>query len=92
MRKKVTVVGCGMVGGTTAQRLAERGYADIVMVASTGPLFGPGGERGIYRTTDGGKTWARTLSVDDETGANDLAISRSEPNVVWAMAFMRLVC
>jgi malate dehydrogenase len=32
MRKKVTVVGCGMVGGTTAQRLAERGYADIVMV------------------------------------------------------------
>ena len=32
MRKKVTIVGCGMVGGTTAQRLAERGYADIVMV------------------------------------------------------------
>ncbi|MEO7362254.1 MAG: glycosyl hydrolase, partial [Gemmatimonadaceae bacterium] len=52
---------------------------DIVMVAATGPLFGPGGERGIYRTTDGGKTWTKTLSVDDETGANDLAISRSEP-------------
>ena len=32
MRKKVSIVGCGMVGGTTAQRLAERGYADIVMV------------------------------------------------------------
>lgn len=62
---------------------------DIVLVAATGPLFGPGGERGIYRTADGGKTWTKTLSVDDETGANDVAISRSEPNVVFASMYQR---
>lgn len=62
---------------------------DIVLVAATGPLFGPGGERGIYRTADGGKSWTKTLSVDDETGANDVAISRSEPNVVFASTYQR---
>src|SRR5204862_124621 len=47
---------------------------DVVWVAATGPLFGPGGERGIYKTTDGGKTWKQTLKVDDDTGPNDLVI------------------
>src|SRR5262245_38620019 len=49
---------------------------DVVWVAATGPLFGSGGERGIYKTTDGGKTWKQTLKVDDDTGANDLAIDQ----------------
>src|SRR6058998_53829 len=47
---------------------------DVVLVAATGSLFGPGGERGIYKTTDGGRTWKQTLKVDDETGANDLVM------------------
>ena len=51
---------------------------DIVLVAATGSLFGPGGERGIYKTTDGGKTWKQTLKVDDDTGANDLVMDRDE--------------
>ncbi|MDQ6612616.1 MAG: hypothetical protein M3Y64_09290, partial [Gemmatimonadota bacterium] len=62
---------------------------DIVMVAATGPLFGPGGERGIYRTSDGGKTWTRTLSGDEDTGANDLAMSASDPNIVFASTYQR---
>ena len=55
---------------------------DVVWVAATGPLFGPGGERGIFKTTDGGKTWKQTLKVDDDTGANDLVIdpaNRQDP-------------
>ena len=63
--------------------------SDVVLVAATGPLFGPGGERGIYRTTDGGKTWVRTLFVDDETGANDIAISRTDPNIMFASTYQR---
>ncbi|MEP6780999.1 MAG: glycosyl hydrolase, partial [Gemmatimonadaceae bacterium] len=62
---------------------------DIVLVAATGPLFGPGGERGIFRTTDGGKTWMQTLSVDDETGANDVAMSNIDPNIVYASTYQR---
>src|SRR6476646_8495858 len=42
---------------------------DVVLVAATGPLFGSGGERGVFKTIDGGKTWKRVLFVDDETGA-----------------------
>ena len=62
---------------------------DIVLVAATGPLFGPGGERGVYRTTDGGRSWTRVLSVDDETGANDIAMSRTDPNIVFASTYQR---
>src|SRR5262245_48890167 len=47
---------------------------DVVWVAATGPLFGPGGERGVFKTTDGGKTWTQTLKVDEDTGANDLVL------------------
>src|SRR5206468_12153466 len=43
---------------------------DVVLVAATGSLWGPGGERGVYKTADGGKSWKQVLKVDDETGAN----------------------
>ena len=49
---------------------------DVVWVAATGPLFGPGGERGVFKTADGGKTWKQTLKVDDDTGANELVDRR----------------
>lgn len=62
---------------------------DIVLVAATGPLFGPGGERGIYKTSDGGKTWKQVLTLDDDTGANDLAVSLSEPSVMYASSYQR---
>src|SRR5215203_3940037 len=47
---------------------------DTVFVAATGSLFGPGGERGVYKTADGGKTWRQVLKVDENTGANDLVM------------------
>src|SRR5687768_12393849 len=48
---------------------------EVVLVAATGPLFGAGGDRGVYRTADGGRTWKQVLKVDDDTGANDLVVS-----------------
>ncbi len=62
---------------------------DVVIVAATGPLFGSGGDRGLYKTSDGGKTWKQVLKVDDETGANDLAQSLSDPNTLYASTYQR---
>ena len=62
---------------------------NTVLVAATGPLFGPGGERGIYKTTDGGKSWKRVLYVDDETGANDLVMSYTDPHTLYASTYQR---
>ena len=52
----------------------------IVWVAVLGHLYTPNKERGIYKTTDGGKTWKQTLYVDDNTGGVDIEINPSNPN------------
>ncbi len=62
---------------------------DVVLVAATGPLFGPGGDRGVFKTTDGGVNWTRVLSVDDDTGANDLVAAATEPGTLYASTYQR---
>ena len=62
---------------------------DSVLVAATGNLFGPGGERGIYKTTDGGRTWKQTLTVDEDTGANDLVMDATDNKVLYASMYQR---
>ena len=62
---------------------------DVVFVAATGSLWGPGGERGIYKTTDGGKTWKQTLKVDDDTGANDLVMDATNNQILYASTYQR---
>ncbi len=57
---------------------------DMVWVAVMGHLFGPNEERGIYKTTDGGKTWKRTLFVNNQTGGSDLVMEPGNPNVFYA--------
>ena len=57
---------------------------DIVWVAAMGHLFGPNEERGVYKTTDGGKTWKRTLFVNNQTGASDLVMEPGNANVFYA--------
>ena len=57
---------------------------DVVWVAAMGHLFGPNEERGVYKTTDGGKTWKRTLFVNNQTGASDLVMEPENPLVMYA--------
>lgn len=57
---------------------------DIVWAAVMGHLFGPNEERGVYKTTDGGKTWKRTLYVNNQTGASDLVMEPGNPQVFYA--------
>ena len=62
---------------------------DVVFVAATGSLWGPGGERGIFKTTDGGKTWKQTLKVDEDTGANDLVMDATNNQILYASMYQR---
>lgn len=62
---------------------------DNVLVAAYGPLWAPGGERGIYKTTDGGKTWKQTLAISENTGCNEVHIDKNHPNIVYATAHQR---
>jgi photosystem II stability/assembly factor-like uncharacterized protein len=57
---------------------------DRILVASLGHPYGPNPQRGVFRSTDGGKTFVRTLFRDDDTGAIDLAYAPGNPNVVYA--------
>src|SRR5438876_8560374 len=58
--------------------------ADVVLVAALGHAFGPNQERGIFRTTDGGKTWTKVLSKDENTGGIDIVFDPHNPNIVFA--------
>ncbi|MGC2131591.1 MAG: hypothetical protein WA629_16010 [Candidatus Aquilonibacter sp.] len=60
---------------------------DIALVAAMGPEFSPGGERGIYRTGDGGKTWQRVLYVNPTTGGSDVAFDPANPQIALAGTF-----
>ncbi|HEU4996648.1 MAG TPA: glycosyl hydrolase, partial [Gemmatimonadaceae bacterium] len=57
---------------------------DLVYVASLGYAYGPQSERGIYRSSDGGKTWDRILFVNDSTGASDLVMDPTNPRILYA--------
>ena len=57
--------------------------SDVVFVASQGPLWSSGGERGLYKTNDGGKTWKNVLSVNEWTGVTDVVINEQNPNIFF---------
>jgi len=62
---------------------------DTVWVASMGPLYSDGGERGVFKTTDGGRTWSHVLPTGEDTGVIDLAMDPRNGNVVYAAAWER---
>jgi photosystem II stability/assembly factor-like uncharacterized protein len=62
---------------------------DVVYVAALGSLWGRGGERGVYKTTDGGLTWTRVLFVDDDTGATELVMDPANNKVIYAATYQR---
>ena len=61
----------------------------IVLAAAEGPLWSPGGDRGLYKTTDGGETWKPVLQISENTGVSDLAVDPRNPDVIFAAAFQR---
>jgi photosystem II stability/assembly factor-like uncharacterized protein len=63
--------------------------SNVVFVAAQGPLWGPGGDRGLFKTTDSGKTWKSVLTISDNTGVNDVVIDPSNPDVMYASAYQR---
>ncbi len=62
---------------------------NIIWVAAYGPLWSSGGERGVYKTTDGGLTWTRTLFVSEHTGISEIAIDPNNPEILYAAAHQR---
>ena len=63
--------------------------SNVVLVAAEGPLWAAGGERGVYRSTDGGATWTPVLQIDEHTGVTDLEFDPANPDVVYAAAYQR---
>jgi hypothetical protein len=62
---------------------------DLVYVAAAGHLWGPNKERGLFKTTDGGKTWTNTKFINEDTGFIDVALDPNEPDTLYAAAYQR---
>jgi photosystem II stability/assembly factor-like uncharacterized protein len=62
---------------------------NIVYVAATGHLWGPNRERGLFKTTDGGKTWATAKFISEDTGFTDVAMNLQNPDTIYAAAYQR---
>lgn len=63
--------------------------SNTVYVAAQGPLWGPGGDRGLYKTTNGGETWEQVLKISENTGVSDMAFDPRNPDVIYATAYQR---
>jgi photosystem II stability/assembly factor-like uncharacterized protein len=63
--------------------------SNTVYVAAQGPLWGPGGDRGLYKTTDGGKTWKNILTISENTGVTDVVLDSRNPDIILAASYQR---
>lgn len=72
-----------------AKILIDPRDSDIVYVAAQGPLWGPGGDRGLYKTTDGGKTWSRILAAGEDTGVTAVLQDPRHPDTLLAATYQR---
>ena len=69
--------------------IVDPNNADIVYASAFGPLWAPGGDRGLYKTTDGGKTWKAVLTVSENTGISDLWMDPRDAKVLYATSYQR---
>jgi photosystem II stability/assembly factor-like uncharacterized protein len=69
--------------------LVDPRNSSVVYVASQGPLFSSGGDRGLYKTTDGGATWNKVLNISDDTGISDIVFDPKNADVIFASAYQR---
>jgi hypothetical protein len=74
---------------TIARIVIDPRNPEVVYVAAAGHLFGPSADRGVYKTTDGGRTWSKIKYVDENTGFTDIAIDPSNSNVLYAASYQR---
>ena len=72
-----------------ARIVIDKTNPEVVYVASPGHLFGPNTERGIFKTTDGGKTWNKIKYIDENTGFTDIAIDPSNRSTLYAASYQR---
>ncbi len=63
--------------------------SDVVYVAAEGSVWGPGGDRGLYKTTDGGKTWKKVLEISENTGVNNILMDPRNPDILYASSEQR---
>ena len=63
--------------------------SDIVFVAAEGSAWGPGGDRGLYKTTDGGNIWTKVLEISENTGVNNVIIDPCNPDIMYATSEQR---
>jgi len=63
--------------------------SDVVYVAAQGPLWAAGGDRGLYKTVDGGKTWQKVLDISENTGISEVVLDPRDPDVLIASAYQR---
>ena len=62
---------------------------NVIFVAAQGPLWRSGGDRGLYKSTDGGSSWRRVLHISEDTGVNEVHMDPRNPNVLYASAYQR---
>ncbi len=62
---------------------------NLIFVASQGPLWSSGGERGLFRSIDGGKNWKNVLDINKWTGVTDIVIDKNDPNILYAATWQR---
>lgn len=72
-----------------ARILIDPRNSSIVYVAAQGPLWGPGGDRGLFKTTDAGKTWNAVLTVSENTGVTDVVMDPKDPDLLIAASYQR---
>ncbi len=63
--------------------------SDVVFVAAEGPLWSGGGDRGLFKTTDGGRTWKAVLEIGANTGVTDITFDPRDPDVIYAASYQR---
>ena len=63
--------------------------SNVVYVAAEGPLWAPGGDRGLFKTTDGGSQWEQVLEISENTGVTDIVFDPRDPDVLYAAAYQR---